>query len=312
MLGAGLMTAFVACAIFALPALAKDKFTQNTWGQYKACAFQEPGSDITDCFAGITAGGANGGFFEYGHVKVKLNKSIALHGGFKGAGSEIEVEPAKAGFETLEAPELKVEKGLKVITKEIQKEAEWPVALQESFKAAIKNKESAAFAKIELAGNECFEVPGCLDTESILFEEGTAFRLPLKVKITSPWLTTLGGTGPCLVGSDANPIHINLTTSGAGRAGAFVANEEFTNLYFANTKLVDTDWHISQASGASGCGNAEYESYIDRALDLALELEFPGGQELTQKKGIVVLEGSTYDAAKEGVETEGVASGEVP
>jgi hypothetical protein len=311
MLGVGLMTALVACAILALPALAKDPFNQNTWGQYKACPYEAPYSEVTDCFAGITNGGAGGGFFEYGHIKVKLDKSISLHGGFKGAGSEIEVVPARAGYETLEAPELKVQKGLKVLTKEIQKEAEWPQALQESYKAAVKNKEGSVSAKIEMAGTECFTVPGCLDTESILFEEGTAFRLPLKVKITSPWLTTLGGSGPCEVGSDENPIHINLTTSGAGRAGAFLANEAFTNLYFDNTKLVDTDWHISQASGATGCGNAEFESYIDKALNIALEVESPQGTELP-KKGIVVLAGSTHDAAKEGVVTEGIASGEIP
>ena len=184
----------------------------------------------------------------------------------------------------------------------IQEEAGWP-RLKESFKAAVKAKETAANIKIEMAGNECFEVPGCLDTESILFEEGTAFRLPLKVKVTNSWLTSLGGSGPCLIGNDENPIHINLTTSGAGRAGNFSANEEFTNLNFSNTKLVDVGWHIPKVSGASGCGNAENEAYLDKALNLALEIEYPEGAELANKKGLVVLTGGTHDAAKNGVVT---------
>lgn len=291
-------------------AFAKEAYTQNTWGQYKACPYEEPYEDVTDCFAGITAGGGNGGFFEYGHIKVKLSKPIKLQGGFKGGGASIEVVPATHGYETLEAPELKVEKGIKVLTKEIQQEAEWPQSLKESFKEATKNKESAVYAKIEMAGTECFTVPGCLDTENILFEEGTAFRLPLKVKLTGPWLEKLGG-GPCEVGNDENPIHINLTTEGAGRAGSFYANEEFTNLYFANTKLVDFGWHIPKVSGASGCGGSEYESYVDKALNLALEIEYPEGGE-RPKTGVVELEGSTHDAAKEAVESEGVASGEIP
>jgi hypothetical protein len=308
-----LLVAIVASALFAVPALAKkSQYTQKTWGQYKACPYEDAYAEDTDCFAGITAGGGEGGFFEYGTIKVKLNKSITLQGGFKGAGAGIEVLPATHGYETLESPEFPVTKGLKVITPLIQEEAAWPQSLKESFKAATKAKEGTADIKIEMAGNECFEVPGCLDTESILFEEGTAFRLPLKVKITSPWLVTLGGTGPCVIGSDENPIHINLTTSGAGRAGNFVANEEFTNLYFANTKLVDVGWHIPKVSGATGCGNSENEAYIDKALDLALELEYPEGAELTNKKGLVVLTGGTHDAAKEGVVTEGVASGEIP
>jgi hypothetical protein len=313
MLGGVALLAIVATALFAVPAMAKKSpYNENTWGQYKACPYEKEYSEVTDCFAGITAGGSEGGFFEYGLIKVKLNKPISLQGGFKGAGSEIEVVPATHGYETLESPEFAVTKGLKVITPLIQEEAEWPQSLKESFKAALKAKEGTANIKIEMAGNECFEVPGCLDTESILFEEGTAFRLPLKVKITSPWLTTLGGSGPCLIGNDENPIHINLTTSGAGRAGTFSANEEFTNLNFANTKLVDVGWHIPKVSGASGCGNAENEAFIDKALNIALEVEYPQGAELTGKKGLVVLTGGTHDAAKSAVVTTGFESGELP
>jgi hypothetical protein len=310
MLGLCLVAVFALGAITAGSALAKDPYNQNTWGQYKACPYEKPYSEVTDCFAGITSGGGNGGFFEYGHIKVKLNKSIYLHGGFKGGGSEVEVVPAREGYETLEAPELKVQGGIKVITKLIQEEAKWPQALKESFKQAAKNKESGINVKIEMAGEECFTVPGCLSTENIVFEEGTAFRLPLKVKVTGPFLEKLGG-GPCYIGSDENPIHINLTTGGAGRAGSFNANEEFTNLFFSSTKLVDLGWHIPIASGAHGCGGPEYESYVDKALNIALEVEYPEGGEIT-KTGIVVLQGSTHDAAKEGVLNEGFASGELP
>jgi hypothetical protein len=309
MVGLCLIAVFAVSAVGAGSAMAKDPYTQFTWGQYKACPYEEPYENVTDCFAGITAGGGAGGFFEYGHVKVKLNQSIKLQGGFKGGGSGVEVVPAAHGYETLEAPELKVTGGIGILTKKIQQETKWPTALSESWKEAKKNKESAVFAKIEMAGNECFEVPGCLSTENILFESGTAFRLPLKVKVTSPWLEKLE-SGPCYIGNDENPIHINLTTEGSGRAGRFAANEEFTNLFFSQTKLVDLGWHIPKISGASGCGGA-YEEYVDKALNVALEVEFPEGAELA-KTGIVVLQGSTHDAAKEGVLTEGVASGEIP
>ena len=163
----------------------------------------------------------------------------------------------------------------------------------------------AVYAKIEMAGNECYEVPGCLDTENILFEEGVAFRLPLKVKVTSPWLEKLGG-GPCLIGNDENPIHINLTTAGGGRSGELLFNEEFTNLVLTNTKLVDTNWHIEEASAPTGCGGPENEQYIDKALSLALEIQNSG------RKGIVVLQGKTHDAARSAVLTEGFESGELP
>jgi hypothetical protein len=131
-----------------------------------------------------------------------------------------------------------------------------------------------------------------------------AFRLPLKVKVTSPWLEKLGG-GPCLIGSDENPIHINLTTAGGGRSGELLFNEEFTNLDLKNTKLVDLGWHITPASGPKGCGG-EYETYVDDALSRALEVQN------ASRTGIVVLQGNTHDAAASAVLSEGFASGELP
>jgi hypothetical protein len=312
MVVAPLIAVFAVAALVAGPAFAaKSPYTVDTWGQYKACPYDNP--EAENCFAGITEGGSKGGFFEYGKVKVNLNQPVALHGGYKGAGSEIEVIPAREGYETLEAPPLKVSGGLSVITKQIQKSAEWPEALQQSFKEAKKNKENAVYAKIEMAGNECYEVPGCLNTEDLLFEEGVAFRLPLKVKVTSPWLEKLGG-GPCEIGNDANPIHINLTTQGAGRSGELAFNEpNFLSLAIKNTKLVDLGWHIPVASGAKGCGG-EYEKYVDRALNIALEVEYAGeeGSEKVGRTGIVVLQGSTFNGSIEGVTTEGFESGELP
>ena len=143
--------------------------------------------------------------------------------------------------------------------------------MTEGFNQAKKNKEGTINVKIELAGTELFEVPGGLDTEHILIEKGVAFRLPLKVKVTGPFLEKLGG-GPCYIGSDENPIHINLTTESQGAAGNIAFNEEFTNIFLQNTRLVDFGWHIPEVSGAKGCGG-EFETYVDKALNIALEVE---------------------------------------
>ena len=153
---------------------------------------------------------------------------MALHGGFKGDGSTSKWSPharlRNAGSPSAEGHgrDQRPDEGNPA-------SAQWPAALTESWKEAKKNKENAVYAKIEMAGNECFEVPGCLDTENIMFEEGIGFRFPLKVKVTGPWLEKLGG-GPCEIGNDENPIHINLTTSGTGRAGHLRSTKSFTNL----------------------------------------------------------------------------------
>ena len=282
-----------------------DPWGVNNWHAFRACPWEEakewkesPPAGISNCVDGVTIGGKKGGYFEYGHVKVLLAKSIKLQGGLWGEGSDTKFTPAREGYETLEAPELPVTGGLKVITPEIQEIAGWPQSLKESFKQAT-NKE--ANVKIEMAGNECFEVVGCLSNENILFEEGVAFRLPLKVKITAPWLETLTA-GPCYVGSDENPIHVNLTTEGAGAAGSLSFNEEFTHIFLHGSKLVDFGWHIPLASGAS-CGG-EYASYLNKALDVALEVENGYGYEMTNKTGIVVLKGDLHDGYAEAVEEE--------
>ncbi|HST32794.1 MAG TPA: hypothetical protein VLJ80_04650 [Solirubrobacteraceae bacterium] len=307
--GIGLLVALVASAIGAGSALAsKNPYNQNTWAQYINCPYQNP--EINDCIYGRTSGGPGGGEFKYGHMSVKLNKPIVVQVGFAGAGETIMVSPPTKG-EALEAPELTVAKGLAVLTPRIQNEAEWPQALKESFAEAKKNKETKATVKIEMAGTSCYETPGCLSVENLLNEKGDAFKLPLKVRVISSWLEKLGG-GPCLIGSDENPIKQNLTSSGPGRVGEVVFNETFTNIDLANGQLVDLGWHISKEQGAKGCGG-EYEAYIDHAINMALEVEDANGFEYTGKTGITVLTGDLLDGgAQQGVVTEGKESGEIP
>jgi hypothetical protein len=284
----------------------KGKYSVNTWGQYKYCPYTN--EQATDCFSGITSGGAKGGFFRLGNVTVKLSKPIVLQGGFYPNEQNpickenpecheggLFILPATNGGETLEAPELKVTGGLKVITPQIQTEAGWPQALKESFKEAIVNKEGGVNVKIELAGTGLFEDPNGLSTENLIAEKGAAFKLPLKVRLISSWLTKLGG-GPCLVGNDANPIMQNLTSEGSGRsregAQGLKFNKGFTNIEIKGSTLVDTSWPVEEGSHPSGCGGSEYESFVNDALTKSLELDVPG------RTGMTVLSGNLHDASR--------------
>jgi hypothetical protein len=277
-----------------------DPWGRNDYHAYKHCPYNN--LELTDCFTGVTLGGKNGGYFEYGTVKVPLSKSIKLQGGYKGSGNSIEISPEKPSGETLEAPPLPVTGGISVITDEIQQSAQWPQELKDAFTAAKKEKATAMDVQIELAGTELYEIPGSLDTENILFEEGIAFKLPLKVKVTGPFLEKLG-SGPCYIGNDANPIHVNLTAEGVGSAGVLAFSDDFNNVFLQGSKLVDLGWHIPVASGASGCGGA-FETYVDKAINLALQVETSGGSEFTTRKGIVVLQGDLHDGPTSTTRTE--------
>jgi hypothetical protein len=306
MLGLCLVAVFAVSAVFAASALAtKDPYNVNTWAQYKYCPYENEEISAGDCFYGRTNGGKEGGEFQYGKVRVLLKHPIVIQGGFKGAGQEIQVFSAVNGGETLEDTELEpVVKGLKVITPRIQEFAKWPTALIESFNTAKANKETKAAVKVEMAGNECFEVVGCLSTQNLLNRKGPAFKLALKVTVHNAWLESLGG-GPCTIGSDEHPIAQLLTTEGAGHVGSLEFSEEFTNLEVEGSELVDVTWTIGPESGPSGCGNEEWEEYIDNALSMALEL---GGQ----RTGITWLTGNLHDASVYGIFEEGLASGELP
>ena len=253
----------------AMPALA-TKYTDETYGQFKNCPFSNP--KVEECVAGITTGGASGGFFQYGKVEVPLSKSITLQGGVFGDETAPGAEPSALGFiapnngaESVVSPELPVRRGLNLITAEVQKDAEWPQPLIESFKEAVKNKETGMFVKIEVAGNGLYENPNALNTEHLLEGEKSAFELPLKTKITGPWLTKLGG-GPCRIGNDENPIEQELTTSGAGNAGHVTLNKTFTVAEISGSRLVDFNWPVEEGAQAKGCGGS-YESYVDKALE---------------------------------------------
>ncbi len=285
-LGLCLVAAFAVSAVAAMPALAKSGYTVESLTQYKGCPVSN--TEINDCFAGVTAGGSKGGFFQLGNVVVKLNKPIVLQGGFIGTEGELTVIGAANGYQTLEAPELKVQGGLGLITTRDQEEAGWPESLKQSFKEAKKNKETSLNVKIELAGgNLISETPGALNTENIIEGKGTAFKLPLKVRMINSWVEKLGG-GPCEIGSETSPVWQDLTSEDPGAVGKFSEGYEFLTIELAESRLVDLGWPVEAGSDANGCGSGEDEAYVDAAINKVLEL--PG------QHGITILQGNLYTA----------------
>jgi hypothetical protein len=199
----------------------------------------------------------------------------------------LKVFPAEGG-ETLEAPELKVPGGLGIINKGVQERQHWPAALSEALKEARKNGEGGVNAKIEVAGNSLYTTWGALSTERLLFEEGPAFVLPLKVRLVSPFLERLGG-GPCTIGNDANPIIQELSSAPPGRAlepGGFHLSPELV-VELQGGRLTDLNWKVPAGGVASGCGGT-YESYLDGAINEVLELPY--------QHGTTVLQGDLFTA----------------
>jgi hypothetical protein len=308
MLGLCLVAAFAVSAMAAVPALAhKESFeqylnTNSSYEVYKYCPYAN--AETENCYFAQTSGGKNGGFFELGGVRVPLSKPITLQGGFYGVGAGIKLLPATNGGETLESPELKVPGGLGLITPRIEEQAEWPASLMQAAKEAKRNKEAGLDVKIELAGgNRLYELTGALDSENLLEEEGPAYQLPLKVKITGPFLASLGG-GPCEIGNEEHPIMQDLTSEGSGAAGSFAEGFEFFQVGLNESRLVALNWPVEIEAAAKGCGGA-YESYVDHALNILLEVaSHPEGATYYGRTGLTVLQGHLMVANTEGVKAQ--------
>lgn len=286
MLGLCLVALFTIGAAAAVPALASkenEKRLEKLYSVYKNCPINNP--VVNECIFAQTAGGKNGGQYTVGSITVPLSKSIVLQGGVKfneETGEEVFIAPETGG--ALEAPPLKVPGGL---AHRVTPQPFWPTALKESYESAKANQELTATETLELAGE-----PGISRT-NLLEESGTAFYLPMKVHVNSPWLTTLGGN-TCYVGSNEHPIIVKLTTgqstgpfpyefnTGHGSVGNIEFFDEFADIVLANSTLVDDEYAVS--TGAEGCGG-EFASYIDPAISAAAGVPAPSGANNVVLKG---------------------------
>jgi hypothetical protein len=302
MLGLCLAALFAVSALMAGTALAEtktEKVLNEAYAKFKNCPWQLGRPTVELCFTGVTKGGSNGGFFELGRVSVPLSKPVTLQGGLHENEAEEKLFIVPATTETLESPELTVPKGLSLITPEVEKQAEWSPSTIAAFKEAKTNKETSLKVKIEVAGgNKLYEIPNALNTTNLIFEQGAAFTLPLKVRMISPWLTKLGG-GPCTVGNETTPVFQELTTEPAkgGSAGDLEILNEGNLVILRNSKLTDLGWEVPAGAEASGCGGA-MEAEVDKAINIVLGLD-------RREHGITVLSGTLYESTAESVEARG-------
>lgn len=310
-----LVAALTIGAISATSAMAEGplspKALAKAYSVFNKCSFEVPKVDL--CFTAKTEGGKTGGEYTVGAITIPLSKKITLQGGewelpdshepgnaeqFAEAeglyGYPLEptasvVYEAKNG-ESFLSPPLAIPGGL---ANRIAPQPYWPAALKESFENAKKNHELTATETLQLAGRPW------LSRENLLGEQGTAFHLPMKVVVNSPWLTTLGG-GSCHVGSTEHPIEVDLTSGGStgpapyeynqshGATGELQFGDNFNEVKILHSTLVNNTFAVT--TGVEGCGGS-YEPYVDAALSKAAGVPSPAGA------NNVILTGSLYNAS---------------
>jgi hypothetical protein len=234
---------------------------------------------ITDCIYSVT----NGGSFTVGKKAVPIKNPVTLQGGFEGAGSEIKFFGAEDG-NTLSKTAEPVPGGLTGITAP----KSWPLFLQVLFNEDINKGLTGVSATLELAAPATSIK---LDTENLLFEEGVALQLPVKIHLQNAFLGS-----NCYIGSNSSPVVVPLTTGTSGKlkgtAGEFSANEEFTLLTFSGGKLVNNTF---TAPGATGCGGFLIEYLVDPLVNSIVGV--PAGSGVNS----AILEGKIQDGASSAV-----------
>ncbi|HXB64507.1 MAG TPA: hypothetical protein VNV42_06480 [Solirubrobacteraceae bacterium] len=268
----------------ASPALAVAHHPTGEFAPFADCPLST--SNLSDCVLAETTSGQ----LTVGSRTVPIKNKITLQGGFivNKTTERLEFVGAEDG-NTLSKTAQYVPGGLfNIVAPEgLNKEQ------KEKFDELINKGITGVTETTELAG-PASEIG--LSTENLIFEEGIALSLPVKIKLGN---TFLGSS--CYIGSDSNPIVIDFTTGTTeppapnkpikGAAGTLTHNEAFTLITLSGGKLVNNSF---AAPEATGCGEP-LSFLVDKAVDAELGLPSAAGH------NTAILEGQLSTANAEAV-----------
>jgi hypothetical protein len=266
----------------ASPALAVTHHPTGIFAPFADCPLAN--TSINDCIFAQTKSGE----FTVGKKTVPIVNTITLQGGFIGTEGNLKFVAAEDG-NTLSKTAQPVPGGLLGILA-----PSWlPKFLQELFNEFINKGVTGVTATTELAA------PASsigLNTGNLIEETGIALSLPVKVKLSNPFLGE-----SCYIGSNSKPIVIEFTTGATsppppnksihGKAGTFEEEDEFLLIRLKNNSLVNNSF---AAPGAEGCGGI-FSFLIDPAVNAELGVPAAAGH------NTAVLNGTLETANAEAV-----------
>lgn len=272
----------VAFAAMAQPAAAAPK---GEFAKFGKCPLTNP--SVTVCVYAETTSGT----FTMGKKTVPIVNPVILQGGVQLKETFAETLPLFAASDgnTLSKTAQPVPGGLLGVTAPTW----WPKFLQDLFNETINNGFTGVTATVELAAPASAVK---LNVLNILTASGTGLTLPVKVKLSNPFLGS-----NCYIGSNSSPISLNLITGTtappppnkpiSGNPGEFGAIEEGKITFLKKNKLVDNSF---AAPGANGCGGL-FSFLIDPFVDSIVGTPSAAGT------NTAILEGATYLASKSDV-----------
>lgn len=273
-----LFLAATLAAVMLVPAASASAFT-GEYARFNTCPLSN--ASVEYCLSAETSGG----IFTMGQKSVPLVNEVKLRGG-------ISVPEGLLGPASFVAPTDGV-----VISKTAQPvpggllgvtaPSWWPQFLKDLFNETINNGFTGVTATVELAG-----APSSIKVSFLNYflQTGSTFSLPVKVKLSNPFLGS-----SCYIGSSSSPVNLNLTDGTtsppppnkpiSGSIGEGGGNAEGQIQFFKNNKLVDNSF---AAPGANGCGGPLFSWAIDPFVNSIVGVPSAAGT------NTAILEGSTY------------------
>jgi hypothetical protein len=273
-----LMASFAAMSV-ASPALATEHHPKGNFAPFADCPLSNPA--VTQCIVASTTSGE----FIVGKKTVPITKTITLQGGTIpiSESSEVTFVAAEDG-NTLSKTALPVPGGLFGI----KAPESWSKEMKERFDEMINKGLTGVTETAELA-KPASAIK--LNTSNLIFEEGVALQLPLKIKLDNVFLGS-----KCYVGSASNPVILNLTTGTTsppepnkpikGSAGELEILEEGALLRLIGGSLVDNAF---AAPEATGCGGS-FSKLVDPLVDAVFGVPAAAGH------NTAILTGKLEDA----------------
>lgn len=227
------------------------------------------------------------GTFTMGAKSVPLKNPVILKGGAEFLSSEGLFGPlnfvAPTDGLTLSKTPQPVPGGLLGVTAP----SWWPQLLKDLFNETINNGFTGVQATVELAGPASSVKLNVVNT---VFGTGTALGMPVKVKLSNPFLGS-----NCYIGSNSHPIQLNLTTGTtsppppnspiSGSPGEFGTIDEGAIVVLSKNRLVDNSF---AAPGANGCGGILFSWAVDPFVNSIVGVPSPAGT------NTAILEGTNY------------------
>jgi len=162
-----------------------------------------------------------------------------------------------------------------------------PQIVKDAIKFFFENGLTGVNSTLELA-RPASEIR--VNEEALLYEEGTALKMPVKVHLENPFLGS-----NCYVGSSSNPIIWNLTSGktsppagtepifGTFGFGSFIEEEIF---HISGNELVENNW---SAPGATGCGGFLLELLINPIINASVGIPAAAGKNTAVLKNTIDL-----------------------